>query len=165
MGGTERSMSGYAFTYIDPSNNFLYLQTGILSPILVDLTTSTEVIAGDSVSEGPNASVDVFWLLDSGGVVTEYEQAYNREAVTVGERTTIASIAINEPTDYPMPMGIDACATANGGYVFADVIFSEDVENTTGTYVLTVEPLAKRFKTKVECGDDICIGTCHIQVL
>lgn len=30
---------------------------------------------------------------------------------------------------------------------------------------LTEEPLAKRFKTKVECGDDICIGTCHIQVL
>jgi hypothetical protein len=30
---------------------------------------------------------------------------------------------------------------------------------------LTSEPLAKRLKTKVECGDDICIGTRYIQVL
>ncbi len=55
-------------------------------------------------------------------------------------------------------------ATGQQG-TFYYVRYKTAYPNATVFQDVYLEPLAKRFKTKVECGDDICIGTCHIQVL
>lgn len=128
-------MTGYAFTYVDPSDNSLYLQTGLLPSVLVELTTSNERVYEASISQGPNASLDVFWLLFNGSTFTEYEQTYNREGSAVGKRKTIGSII-----DAISYVATDACATANGGYVFAKVINNDATfSKKQGAYVLTVK--------------------------